>query len=285
MVWLKRYLVDRWRFYRAMLCVNHQWQAIMRHLCLRFVIVESARDLGNYFRLVIKAKDEISDDAELVEFFRKTHVRVDIDALVLQPMLPACRSLEITHAYPGEYNRGYDGKPRTLDSWLRIPHLKIITIYHRFSNLGQVTSTIGPTVTHLQGRFVDSKIFPGYLPSWARLWLGQITHLRVSSPQPLIPFVEHTLNLEELTLDMPDPETGYYTIVAALKSGIFRKPKKTLILLTGPTEPVCYGPVSATCEQLGVVLERRVVYEEDRPFGLAVRVSQSLLFSDIMWVY
>lgn len=235
MTWLQPYMDNRWSFYRAMVSVSRQWRAITRHICLRRIIIDYAGDLRRYSRLVLEAKDEIRDDTELVEFFRKAHIRVNVDALYLRYQeLPACRSLELTHQRARECNLS-DQQQAHLKPWLQIPHLEIVTILRPFNHIEHVNSGI---------------------------WLGHITHLRICSPQPLTQFAQYALSLEELTLDLQDPSTVSYAIVATLKAGIFRKPERKLVLNTGAAEPVCYGPVATTCERLGVVLERRVVYKD-----------------------
>lgn len=250
--WAQRYLRHRWQLYRTMLRLCHQWQAIARHLCLQLVILDSPSDTRNYVRLISRARADIRDKEKLHEYFSRTHVRADVSALVVPPMLPSCRSLEFT-------NEGRQKSSENLNSWLRIPGLTSAAFFDvRINVISQLPLTLTYVHYHLEGiRQVSHE-----LPRWLKVCLRSATRLRISSPQPLIPFIRFAPNLEELIVDLHGFADIFYTIVAALKAGILHGSRKKLILNTGPDEPSCYSAVAAACKRLGVTLERRIVYEE-----------------------
>lgn len=268
-----------------MLCVNRRWEAIMRALALRYVIVESPTDLMNYHRIVGELKEKIQDEAVLLHFFSRTHIRVVINALVLPPMLPACRSIEVTHGNT-LYKRDDDIISLTdpsLAPWLQIPHLQAVAFLQsrvavKSSSGGSgepsYQASVPPTLTYIHDH---NSITSQNLR--ALTCLSHITQLRVSFPRPLIDFVGHVPNLEVLILDLTYGLVDrHYTTVAALKAGLFRKKKRLLILNTGPVQPTYFQTaVKKVCEQQKIMLERRIVYYDvDRTKYLFPDVSRVL---------
>ena len=259
--WSQRHMSRRWQFYRALLCLCPQWQAILRYVSLRFIVLESPKDVRNYFRLILNLKAAISDKDTLENFFSKTHIRADVAALgSLSPIFPACRSLEFT-GQVGFRPRRPSNRVR-LGSWLRIPGLTSVAFVHCFMFRGLDPRPINPpvpTLTQIHYHHQNAGYYNILPPPWLIPWLGSVTHLRVSSPRSLFYFVKHVPKLEELTLDIADFNVFSYTIVAALKAGLIRGPRKKLILNTGLNEPSCYPSVAATCQRLGISLERNIV--------------------------
>lgn len=260
-------MVRRWQFYQAILSVCHQWRAILRIVSLRFIIIECPSDAKYYVHLVSLAKAHLQEKEAVLRFFDKTHVRADASALVLPPMLPSCRSLELTDGAPG--NQSWAGEDR-LFSWLRIRNLQSVA----FLNLRLKTESVLPTkFTHLHYHLDGVRQVPHDPPEWLKTCLLGITHLRVSSPQPLTPFVRYVKHLEELIVDLHGFADFFYTIVAALKAGLLRGSRKKLILNTGPHEPSSYNAVKATCDSLNITFERRIVYSDDKSLVCWVSIS------------
>ena len=250
----------RWQLYRALLCLSAQWQAILRYVSLRFVVLESPKDVRNYFRLILNLKADISDKDILDKFFSRTHIRADVAALgSLSPIFPACRSLEFTGQVGFRPRRPVH--PVRLGSWLRIPGLKSVAFLHSSIYLGLDPRQINPppTLTYIHHHIQNDGYYIPALPPWLFFCLGSVTHLRVSSPQSLVHFVNHVPKLEVLTLDIAGFNDFGFTIVAALSAGLISGPRKKLILNTGLKEPTSYASVAATCQRLGISLERNVV--------------------------
>lgn len=256
--WVEPFFDSRWQFFKALCAVDRSWRVIARDVCLHFVIVENRHDLKNYTRFITEKEMTLNDRAALKKFFSTSHLRLDIDAFTLPPLLPAVRSVEINI----QCNAKID---QSLARCFQLRGLQEVSVLHgapwkvsmRLSEL-----SFGPTVWYLHiGTHIraPSRTGDGHRKMAKYHPLSHITRLRVSYPQSLVKFIPFMQRLEELNIDLSvdDSENRKFRIIQALEGGILCQERRRLVLNTSGSQPLCWGGVAQACGKLGIELEQR----------------------------